>query len=281
MGFDDEGWIKLHRKLVKSRVFQNASLLKVFIWCLLKASHEKEWVPIKTGRGETEVEVDPGQFIFGRKGAAKKLKMPLSSIRNRIEKLKNMQILDTQPDTHYTMVTIINWHPYQDKKIKEDSKEDNQRTTKGQPKDTYKNDKNVKKDIRDSKESLVDTDASTTGKVEVVTKSCPHQEIIFIYHDTLPELNQIKVWDDTAKGYLRARWREDPERQMLCWWKAFFIFVKGCPFLMGHNDRGWQADLRWLVKPTNFAKVMNGNYNRNKRPFSAAIDFIEGDGDGE
>lgn len=278
---DDEGWIKLHRKLLNSRVFQNKDLLRVFLWCLLKASHREEWVPVKTGRGETEVHLKPGQFIYGRKKAAKKLKMPQSSVRNRIEKLKNIGNLDIQPDTHYTIITIINWETYQVREIKKDSPVDSQGTINEQQKDTYKKDKNAKKEFNDSKESLVGDESPTIGSVEVIIKSCPHQEIILIYHDMLPELNQIKIWDDTAKKYLKTRWREDPERQFLSWWKAFFIYVKESPFLMGHNDRGWQADLRWLVKPTNFAKVMNGNFHQNKRPFAGAMDFIEGDEGGK
>lgn len=145
------GWVKIHRKLVDSRVFKNEGLLKVWIWCLLKANHEEEWVSAQTGRGETEVHLYPGQFIFGRKTASKALKMDTSTIRNRMEKLKNMQNLDIQPDTHYSIITIKNWDSYQTIKIKEDRQEDRQRTPKGQAKDRqedtdkkYKNDKNDK-----------------------------------------------------------------------------------------------------------------------------------------
>ena len=35
------GWIKLHRKTLDSKVFQNEKLLKTFVWCLLKASHKE------------------------------------------------------------------------------------------------------------------------------------------------------------------------------------------------------------------------------------------------
>ena len=35
-----EGWIKLHRKLLTSNVFDNEKLLKVWIWCLMKATHK-------------------------------------------------------------------------------------------------------------------------------------------------------------------------------------------------------------------------------------------------
>ena len=140
-----ESWIRLYRKSMNSRAFQNADLWKVWSWCLMKANHKKTWVPVFTGKGETEVEVFPGQFIFGRKSAAIELEMPESSIRNRMKKLKNMRNLDMQPATHYSIVTIINWGIYQPKKIKKDRQKDNERTAKGQPEDTDKNDKNVKK----------------------------------------------------------------------------------------------------------------------------------------
>lgn len=125
------GYVKLWRKTKGSRIFQNEGLLKVWIWCLLKANHKEAWVSIKTGRGEAEVHLDPGQFIYGRKSAAKELKMKPSSVRNRIEKLKNIGNLDTQTDTHHTVITIKNWDIYQKKEKKEDTQEDRQRTGKG------------------------------------------------------------------------------------------------------------------------------------------------------
>lgn len=138
------GYVKLFRKTLDSRVFANDGLLKVWIWCLLKASHKTEWVTMKTGSGSTEVQVNPGQFVYGRKAAAKELRAPQGSVRNRIEKLKNIGNLAIQPDTHYSIITIINWDTYQQQPEKEDRQEDNHRTTTGQPEDTYKNAKNPK-----------------------------------------------------------------------------------------------------------------------------------------
>lgn len=139
----DRGWIKLYRKTMDSRVFRNADLFKVWIWCLLKANHQTEWISVKTGRGAIEVQVNPGQFIFGRKTAAKELNMPMSSVRNRMAKLKDLGNLDTKEDTHYTLVSVVNWAPYQS----DDEKRTGKWTGKGQPKDTNKNDKNDKKII--------------------------------------------------------------------------------------------------------------------------------------
>ncbi len=145
---DLAGFIFLHRKLLDSRVFQNEGLLKVWIWCLLKAGHEDRWVPVKTGRGETEILLRKGQFIFGRKTAAKELKMSPSTIRNRMEKLKKVENLDIQTDTHFSIVTIVNWELYQHPNKKEDTQTDRQRTGKGQPKDTNNNVDNVNKHKR-------------------------------------------------------------------------------------------------------------------------------------
>lgn len=140
------GYIKLWRKSIDSRIFKNEKLWKVWTWCLLKASHKRQWVTMNSGKIEIEIEISPGQFVFGRESAAKELRMPQSSVRNRMEKLKKTQNLAIKPDRQYSIISIMNWESYQCEENKVDSNVDSQRTAKGQPKDTYKNDKNVKND---------------------------------------------------------------------------------------------------------------------------------------
>ena len=36
----DNTWIKLYRKIINSPIWGNEKALKVWIWCLIKASHE-------------------------------------------------------------------------------------------------------------------------------------------------------------------------------------------------------------------------------------------------
>lgn len=105
------------------------------------------------------------------------------------------------------------------------------------------------------------------GKPSLVTRgddtaSCPHQEIIELYHEILPSMPKIRVWDETRQKLLRSRWKEDKERQSLAWWKQFFQYIASSDFLMGNNPKGWMADLEWLVKPTNFGKIANGRYHQ-------------------
>jgi hypothetical protein len=48
----------------------------------------------------------------------------------------------------------------------------------------------------------------------------------------------------------------------------FFLQVSETPFLLGENERGWRADLEWLLNPTNMAKVLEGKFKRVPRKMS-------------
>jgi len=97
-------------------------------------------VTIKNGRSTTEVWIEPGQFIVGRLTAAKELKMKPSTVWKRIRKLENMQNLNIKSNRLYSVITVVNWAFYQGNKKKGTSKV----TTEEQPRNTNKNDKNVK-----------------------------------------------------------------------------------------------------------------------------------------
>ncbi|MDD5454543.1 MAG: hypothetical protein PHW62_03480 [Candidatus Ratteibacteria bacterium] len=171
-----EGWIKLYRQSLKSRVFANADLWKVWTWCLLKANHKESWVSVSTGRGTTEVKVLPGQFIFGRNVAAEELKMVPSSVRKRMCKLENMGNLNIQRNTHFSIITIIKWKDYQEENIKSNRQGDNQVTGKEQASDTNKNDKNEKKEGYSSKEEGKFSQSEIFNKLNQYEK-----EIIEVY----------------------------------------------------------------------------------------------------
>ncbi|MDD5764652.1 MAG: hypothetical protein PHW79_00175 [Candidatus Marinimicrobia bacterium] len=107
------GWIRLYRKAMYSDVFQNSDLWKVWSYCLLKACHSAQTVSVKTGRGETLVNLKSGEFIFGRNAASKELKLPASTVRNKIAKLKSMRNIDIKQDNHFSIISITRWKEYQ------------------------------------------------------------------------------------------------------------------------------------------------------------------------
>lgn len=95
---------------------------------------------------------------------------------------------------------------------------------------------------------------------------CPHQEIIALYHECLPQCPQVRDWTPSRATQLRARWNEGPERQELEYWRGFFLYIAECDFLVGRSQKQFFADLEWITKSQNFTKIREGKYeNRNER----------------
>lgn len=92
---------------------------------------------------------------------------------------------------------------------------------------------------------------------------CPHQQIIDLYHEHCPTMRQVKIWNGERRKHMQARWRESPKHQSLEFWARFFQYANSSDFLRGETGK-FAADLEWLIRPSNFAKVVEGKYNDDK-----------------
>lgn len=135
-----EGWIKLHRKILDNAIFDNADLLKVWIWCLLKATHEDytQMVGLQT------VELTKGQFITGRFKGAEELKLNPSTFYKYLKVLEKLNMIVLNSNNKMTVVTVANWGKYQLDENETCQQNNNNVTTKEQQSNTNKNIKNNK-----------------------------------------------------------------------------------------------------------------------------------------
>ena len=113
------------------------------------------------------------------------------------------------------------------------------------------------------------------GELDPKIPDCKHSEVISLYHQHLPTLRKVEVWNAARQGYLRQRWREVAEElsksqaidssNVLSWWGEFFQHVGKSKFLTGKvnskDGRAFTADLEWILKPSNFAKIVEGKYH--------------------
>lgn len=120
-----EGWIKLYRQLLKSPIFENEKALKVWIWCLCKASHEERDQLV----GRQMIHLKKGQFVTGRKKAGEELKMKDRTVYDYFMLLKNMGMLNIESNTKFSVVSIENWEEYQIQEEKSNNKNNNSPTT--------------------------------------------------------------------------------------------------------------------------------------------------------
>jgi DnaD/phage-associated family protein len=142
----DGGWIKLYRKIMTSFVWSDANQLKLWLLCLMKASHEERRFVFN---GE-EVNVSSGQFVTGRDALASEYNAGVKrgqlivsrTLWRWIKKFESSEMLSIASTTKYSVITIKNWGEYQ---------EGVQQLSSGRPSSvqhlsTYKKDKNEKKD---------------------------------------------------------------------------------------------------------------------------------------
>lgn len=127
----------------------------------------------------------------------------------------------------------------------------------------------------DTDVSLVGSEAANVvaGKINGVP-SCPHQRILDLYAEILPELPQPRAWEGQRSKNLTARWRwvltatrpRSAERYAtdadggVDFFRRMFSYVRDSDFLMGRNGGWGGCDLGWIVKAENFEKIIAGNY---------------------
>ncbi|MDD2304491.1 MAG: hypothetical protein PHP53_07330 [Prolixibacteraceae bacterium] len=126
----NEGYIKLHRQLIESQVFANQTALKIWVWCLLKASRKERFFPLKIGKGSTTIKILPGQFIFGRFKAEEELNIDGSTIYRWLQKFKSEEfsMITVEANNQYSIISICNWTSYQAEKSDSEQPMINQRT---------------------------------------------------------------------------------------------------------------------------------------------------------
>ena len=136
---ENTSWIKLYRKLLESPIFENEKALKVWIWCLCKATHKDREQLV----GKQMVQLKKGQFVTGRKKAGQELKMNERTVYDYFQLLKNLKMIHIESNTKFTTITIENWEEYQIEEMKFNSNFNNKITTNQQQINTNKNVKNI------------------------------------------------------------------------------------------------------------------------------------------
>lgn len=104
-----DGWVKLHRSLLGSAVFQDPACLRVWVWCLLRASYrDRQFL-----HGNTVMALEPGQFVTGRFTGAQECGLPPSTFYRKLQTLETLGNIKQDSSSKWTVITIVNWDTYQ------------------------------------------------------------------------------------------------------------------------------------------------------------------------
>ena len=128
-----EGWFKTHRKIIDSPIFDNADALKMWTWILAKASHKDRVQVI----GTQNIEIKKGEFIFGRKAAAEKLKFSENKTYRLLKLIEKMGMIEVKSNNKFSVVKVVNWGFYQDGSAQSEQQIDNKQTANRHKQELY------------------------------------------------------------------------------------------------------------------------------------------------
>ncbi|MEZ1817364.1 helix-turn-helix domain-containing protein [Pseudomonas aeruginosa] len=118
--------------------------------------------------------------------------------------------------------------------------------------------------IEPSSEPSVETTAAAEDAKSKKT-ACPVEAIVDLFNEVLPELPTVVLINKDRKSKVQARWNDSEVHQDLGFWRDYFETVRASDFLMGRvsgrDGKVFRCCFDWLIAPSNFVKVVEGNYH--------------------
>ena len=100
-------------------------------------------------------------------------------------------------------------------------------------------------------------------------KGIDYSKIVNMYNDICISFPKITKLSDARKKSIKARLNTYTYDDF----QTLFSKAEASDFLKGKNNRDWQANFDWLVKDTNMAKTLDGNYdNRSAQKQQVDVD---------
>lgn len=246
-----QGYIKLYRQITDTPVWADSDKLKLWLMCLMKATHDEKTQVV----GNQIIELKAGQFITGRSALSDEFNRDVKKDR-RVDGLtlfrwlslfEKMEMLNIKKTNKYSLVTVLNWDKYQGQRTSNEQQLNNKRTSNEQQLNTNKNDKNVKNVKNEKKEDIC------------------YQQIADMYNNTCVSFPRLTKLSDARKKAIKARLKTYTADDL----QKAFTLAEQSDFLKGANNRNWSATFDWMLKDTNLAKILDGNYTNNSSKMSS------------
>ena len=240
----EKGWITLHRKIEDNWIWLDKPFSKGQAWIdlILMANYQDK----KFLLGNELVEVKRGSKITSLRKLSERWDWSVKKVNNFLELLESDGMIEVKRNTKRTAYTIVNYSDYQDKEIEERNTKETQKKNKRNTKETRRktnnkdnNDNNDKQDIRSTQFDYVISEWNSLDK----------------------NISNIQTINSGTTRYklLKARENEYGKDKIV----EAIRNVNNSSFLKGY-EKSWKITFDWFIKPNNFIKVLEGNYNDSK-----------------
>lgn len=104
-------------------------------------------------------------------------------------------------------------------------------------------------------------EGDTRGKID-------YQQIADMYNDTCVSFPHLSKLSESRKKAIRARLNQYTVDDF----KRMFELAEESDFLKGANGRNWTATFDWMIKDSNMAKILDGNYKNTEKKETNVFD---------
>lgn len=261
------GYVKIFREIDKWGWRHKPNTFSLFMYLLTNTNYVE-------GHFEGHL-IKKGQVVFGRKRVAETLGMTEQNVRTALNHLKSTNEITIKTTAKFSIITITKWEKYQ-----EGNQQTNQQVTSNQPatnhiqegkklrREEYKEDSHYEfedefsmtppdehspdQELNKKQEGKQDQDQNRDQN-----RDC--DQAIEIYKDELGSILPVpRKLTASRKSKLKRRLAE---LKTLDAWREYCQRIRGSPFLTGDNDRGWRADIDFILGEENMNKILEGKYD--------------------
>lgn len=260
-----EGWIKISRRLQEHWLWQDAELLKWWLDLLLLANYEDKKVLIGgklqvLKRGQMAVSTRFLQNRWARRDKDGNItSMPgLHRIQNFIKMLEQEEMIYRDLQQHQnTILSICNYERYQ-------ATDELHSNTCGNTLDNTCGNKT--KNIKNNNNSSLRSELSATSICEMdASAGSDERDWLGFFNGEMEAakaaIPRLKKLTTERCGMLNARIKENGEEAV----EEVIRKAASSSFLNGGGNHGFRADFNWLMRPRNFIKILEGNYDNDKQ----------------
>lgn len=248
------GWIKINRKIIEHWLWQDAERLKWWLDLLFMAS----WEERKTTHDAHLITLQRGQMVASIGYLKDRWGKNHQTILKFLKTLENEGMITRKVLYRQTaIITICNYESYQTSDndgvysiadgiaysivaTNKESKEYNNNISSSLRSE----------DLSDKKSDSPKSEMDLSKFVVFWNSEIEKQK------STIPKIRSIQ---GKRKNHILARCREHGKEAIA----EMVRKMAQSDFLNGNNDRGWIANFDWVFLPTNFQKVLDGNYDNH------------------
>ncbi|MGN0618479.1 MAG: hypothetical protein ACI4J7_05610 [Ruminiclostridium sp.] len=243
-------WVLLYSKFTNWEWYSDIPTKVLFIHLLLTANwQETVWKGVKLERG---------QRIFTYRNLASECQLTVQQVKTALKHLQSSHTITLTSTPKFCIATLNNYDEYQPNNTL-DNTEISHKATQKQHAETladntgYNNTEYINSININSYTSVSDIETPSEPQSD-----CPFSEIKILFNETCKSFPKIRSIDGQRKKTVAARWRTNPD---IAVFKNLFIIAESSDFLKGKNDRSWCADFDWMMKSTNFDKILEHRYD--------------------